>query len=66
MPTGKQIMDELHRIREEMYEETKSMSDNERIQFMRRSVQEFMKAHHINLRTVPFFPDDDAEEKNIA
>lgn len=44
-PKEPEFMRELHRIREEMYEETKNLTTKERVKRTHREVEEFLKTH---------------------
>ena len=43
-------IEELHEIREQMYEETKGLSDKEMIEKFRREAQECIKHHGLKLK----------------
>lgn len=50
MTTEKEMMDELHRIREQLYEETKHMSPEERLEYERRDLAEQVEKLGIKLK----------------
>lgn len=52
MPTNKELMNELHAIREQIYEDTKHMTPAERSRHVRKEVDEGLAKLGIKLRRV--------------
>lgn len=48
-PKEPEFMKELHRIREEMYEETKNLTSKEKVEKTHREVEEFLKSQGYRL-----------------
>jgi hypothetical protein len=47
------VMEELHKIREKIYEEEKNLSIEERIKKTREESEKYIKEHNLKLKRVP-------------
>jgi hypothetical protein len=47
------VMEELHKIREKIYEEEKNMSIKERVKKTREESEKYIKEHNLKLKRVP-------------
>ena len=51
--TESKTMQELHKIREKIYEEEKNLSIEERIKKTREESEKYIKEHNLKLKRVP-------------
>ncbi|MDQ1327114.1 MAG: hypothetical protein QG641_394 [Candidatus Poribacteria bacterium] len=47
------VMEELHKIREKIYEEEKNMSIEERVKKTREESEKYIKEHNLKLKRIP-------------